>query len=224
MIKNWQERTIGDVVAKLPAAAAIFKAQGIDFCCGGQRNLGTVIQEQGLDAAAIARSLDSAQANWEAKAGTMDFTVMTPAELTDYIESRHHTYLREALPAAARTLGTVLKAHGRNHPELFRVHSLYGRLRTELEQHLVKEETMLFPMLAEPDPAEAESMADLVSQIKQEHEAAGLVLKELRQLTCGYTPPADACPTFTRLLSELEALESDLFQHIHLESNILLVN
>lgn len=223
MKQNWQEKTIGGIVAKLPSAAEVFKANSIDFCCGGQRNLGSVIREQGLNAAKIEKSLDQAWTAWENSAGTTDFTSLTPAELTQYIESKHHSFLKEALPEAGETMGIVLKAHGRNHPELYQVHALFGRLRTDLEQHLIKEETMLFPMLNEPDPSEAQAVEDLASQIRSEHEAAGMILKEMRQLTHNYMPPSDACPTFRRLLAELEDIESDLFQHIHLESNILLV-
>jgi len=40
-------------------------------------------------------------------------------------------------------------------------------------------------------------------------------------VTGGYALPDDACPTFRALYEELERMESDLHQHIHLENNIL---
>jgi iron-sulfur cluster repair protein YtfE (RIC family) len=36
-----------------------------------------------------------------------------------------------------------------------------------------------------------------------------------------YSLPDDACPTFRALYEELERMEEDLHQHIHLENNIL---
>jgi regulator of cell morphogenesis and NO signaling len=54
-----------------------------------------------------------------------------------------------------------------------------------------------------------------------EHEDAGAVLAQLRKVTRDYTVPDDACPTFRALYEELEQMEDDLHQHIHLENNIL---
>jgi regulator of cell morphogenesis and NO signaling len=95
---------------------------------------------------------------------------------------------------------------------------LFGTLRTDLEQHLIKEETILFPALSEGDGL----MRDLSREIKEEHEGAGKILKELRSITNNYTVPPDGCPTFRRLYRNMEEMEADLFEHIHLENNILL--
>jgi regulator of cell morphogenesis and NO signaling len=54
-----------------------------------------------------------------------------------------------------------------------------------------------------------------------EHDSAGDALARMRQITSGYTLPAGACNTFRALWFELEELERDLHQHIHLENNIL---
>ena len=149
MNNTWNNQAIGAIVTHLPAAAELFKASGIDFCCGGHRLLGSVLDEQNLDAAEIGIRLDALAESARQAAGRTDFTVMTPDELTSYIEDIHHAYLHENLPIIGEILGMVLKAHGRNHPELFKLHGLYGQLRTELEQHLIKEEELLFPLLNE---------------------------------------------------------------------------
>ena len=41
-----QKLTIGAVVAELPEAAGVFSKYGIDFCCGGHRNLFKIMEEQ----------------------------------------------------------------------------------------------------------------------------------------------------------------------------------
>ena len=46
-------------------------------------------------------------------------------------------------------------------------------------------------------------------------------LAKLREVTNNYTLPADACPTFRAMYEELQRMEADLHQHIHLENNIL---
>lgn len=59
--------------------------------------------------------------------------------------------------------------------------------------------------------------------MEAEHEAAGDLLEQVRSITNNYTPPADACNSFTLLYHKLSALEEDLHQHIHLENNILFI-
>jgi regulator of cell morphogenesis and NO signaling len=54
-----------------------------------------------------------------------------------------------------------------------------------------------------------------------EHETVGDELARLRELTGGYTPPADACNTFRGLYHGLAELERDTHEHIHVENNVL---
>ncbi len=57
--------------------------------------------------------------------------------------------------------------------------------------------------------------------MEHEHESAGQALAKLREVTHDYALPADACPTFRAMYEELQRMEADLHQHIHLENNIL---
>jgi regulator of cell morphogenesis and NO signaling len=221
MDNHWNQLAIGAIVTRLPAAADLFKARGIDFCCGGHRLLGPVLAEQQIDAAEIRARLEELEKASRLALGRTDYAAMSASELTSHIEVRHHTYLNENLPLIGEILGAVLKAHGRNHPELFKLHGLYGQLRTELEQHLIKEEELLFPLLSQGHDTDAEAVR-LAEEIKNEHEAAGQTLKAMRRLSSDYRVPDDACPTYARLYKALVELESDIFQHIHLENNILL--
>jgi regulator of cell morphogenesis and NO signaling len=54
-----------------------------------------------------------------------------------------------------------------------------------------------------------------------EHESAGSALRQMSELTGGYTPPVDACNTYRATLDGLREMQADLHQHIHLENNIL---
>ena len=57
--------------------------------------------------------------------------------------------------------------------------------------------------------------------MQDEHTGAGNILKELRTITNDYDVPADGCNTYRITYAKLQEMESDLFQHIHLENNIL---
>lgn len=220
---NFREKntTIGTIVAGLPEAAAIFKEVGIDYCCGGNRKLAKVMKEQELDEGTVYDRLEKAFEERKAGYQNNDFASMEPKALSTYIEDTHHSYMWKALPEVAEILEVVLRAHGRNHQELFQVYRLYGSLKTELEQHLLKEETILFPVFSD-NASPKEERLSLAKDIISEHVAAGEILSELRRITNDYTVPADACGTFQRAYEMLEEMEQDLHQHIHLENNILL--
>ena len=60
-----------------------------------------------------------------------------------------------------------------------------------------------------------------ISCMMHEHESSGNALARLRELTHGFSPPADACNTYRAFYAKLEEFEQDLHLHVHLENNIL---
>ena len=57
--------------------------------------------------------------------------------------------------------------------------------------------------------------------MEEEHTGAGEILEKIKTLSNNFVPPAEACNTFKALYAGLEEFQNDLFQHIHLENNIL---
>ena len=60
-----------------------------------------------------------------------------------------------------------------------------------------------------------------VQVMMQEHEDHGQNLARTREITKGFAVPEEACATWRELYRRLEALESELMQHIHLENHVL---
>jgi len=222
-------QTVGDIVAKLPKASEIFKQYKIDFCCGGNRKLSEVVNEQKLDASEILRKLNDAMTeSANLNEGVKSFTEMSRSELIEYIEGTHHVYLKKVLPELGDFTTKIMRVHGLRSQELFKVHKLFSVLRAELEQHLMKEEEVLFPLVRQyernPDMQSLEKVKQVMKETEDEHEAAGDILKELRRITDDYRVPEHGCSTYALTYKMLEELEADLFQHIHLENNILFIN
>ena len=48
-----------------------------------------------------------------------------------------------------------------------------------------------------------------------------MLLARLRELTGGYTPPADGCVSYRLLYAGLAELEADTHLHVHKENNVL---
>jgi len=216
--------TVGEMAVQERAAISVFKELGIDFCCNGSKTIEEALREKNISLETFAAKLEAAKKEMTSgatggAAGKVDFLAMRPADLAEYIFDIHHAYLWKKLPETDALFAKVLRVHGANHPELFKAYKLFGTLKTDLEQHLIKEETMLFPRIAQVDSAEVE---ELTAGIRDEHEQAGKLLEQLRTVTHDYTLPADACMSFRNLYISLQEMEDDLHEHIHLENNILL--
>lgn len=218
-------QTLGEIVAAQPEASAVFKRYNIDFCCGGNRPLAEAIKEQGLSEEELLKALEEAGRKAKEQVSKEDFRDMASSRLIEYIVGTHHSFLRRVLPETGELAEKILRAHGARHQELFRVHRLFNSLRTELEEHLIKEEELLFPLIneyeAKPSQKLLQDIRRVMQETEDEHEGAGGILKELRDITAQYTVPEDGCATYGLTYSKLSEIESDLFIHIHLENNIL---
>ena len=216
---------IGEIVSILPKASEVFKKYKIDFCCGGHRPLSEAIMENSLSEVEILSQLNEAYEEAIKHNDQTDFRKMSSVELIDYIVNTHHSYLNINLPEISDLTATILRVHGANHNILFKVHKLFHSLKTELEQHLIKEEVVLFPLMkeyyAKPSEELYNQIISVMKETEDEHDGAGDILKELREITEDYKVPEDGCGTYHRTFDKLQELEADLFQHIHLENNIL---
>lgn len=218
-------QSIGEIVSIMPKASEVFKKYNIDFCCGGNRPLAQAIRAQNLDEEEVMKNLDVAYKETKKLTNELDFRRLSHSQLIEYIINTHHVYVKRVLPEISEFATKILKVHGPNHTDLFKVHKLFHMLKTELEQHLIKEEEILFPMIKEYDAQtskeQLEKIHEVMKETEDEHDTAGDVLKEIRKITDGYKIPEDGCSTYRVTYDKLQELEADLFQHIHLENNIL---
>jgi regulator of cell morphogenesis and NO signaling len=60
-----------------------------------------------------------------------------------------------------------------------------------------------------------------IQAMMNEHDAAGDLLKQMREASSNFKAPADGCGSYVALYQGLEEFEKDLHIHIHLENNIL---
>jgi len=221
------EEKIGNIVADYPGASHLFKEAKIDFCCGGDRPLSEAALGQGLNLEELVSRLNAgyAEAIAKAEAGEADWKTAPIADLIDHIVARHHGYVKKELPHISELLTKVLRVHGAGHPELSSLHRRFHQMKIELDQHLIAEEEALFPLLksyaAEPSAEAREKAVAGLDDLEKDHSVVGDYLKEMRETTDGYALPPEACTTYTLAFGKLVELEADLFEHIHLENNVL---
>jgi len=207
---------VGEIAASHPLSTRVFARHEIDFCCGGGAPLSEACSSRGLDPSVVLEEIrselgDGAQPvkNWSHE---------PLPELIDHILTAYHEPLRHELPRLEEMARKVVRVHGEKDPRLPAVLEVVVRLKAELEDHMVKEERILFPMIV---AGRGDGAGGPVSVMEQEHTQAAAALIELRRLTDDFTVPAQACNTWRALWVGLESLETDLKDHIHLENNIL---
>lgn len=219
--------TLAQIVKSNFRSAAVFEKYDLDFCCKGKRTLEEACAEKQILPDALIKELESAM---QEKQATITPAELPPAELVDYIVTNHHAYVSRELPQIMAYLQKVTAKHGPHHSELYRIFEIFQAVKAELEQHLLKEEQVLFPsikMLAVAEQKHKDVAAgfpfikDAIGVMEHEHDAAGSGMSEIRNLTNNYTAPQGACTTFQLMYASLKAFELDLHQHVHLENYVL---
>ena len=218
------EDTVGQVVATSPPTSRVFEKYGIDYCCGGKVSLKEVCAKRGLEAPKVLEELDRASA---AAPDAEDLTQLGLQDLVERILSTHHAFVKREIPRLTALMEKVVRVHGENHPEsLPAMGRLWAHAAPALEQHLAKEEEMLFPWIVQLDqgrldPSMALSIDMPISVMEAEHDEHGEAFARLRSLAGDYVAPVDACGSWRALWSGLEEFESDLHRHVHLENHVL---
>lgn len=227
-IKNFNKtQRLGEIVAMFPKAADVFIKNNIDFCCGGDRTLEEAVKEKGIGAKEILDQIEALYTEYRSRVSEdTDWRTAKYSDIIDYIVNNHHAFLKKELPATEKLVSKILKVHFIDSGQvLTKVHKLFSQLKTELEMHLIKEEEVLFPMIKEYEKSPSDELLDkIVKEIigtEGEHDEAGNILKELREVTNQYEMPSTGCNTFDLTYKKLEEIESDTFRHIHLENNIM---
>lgn len=223
------KETLADVGATSLSAVRTLERYGLDYCCGGKQSFDAACRAKGLQPGVVMQEIERGQ---YAGPSDRDWQSAPLDELASHILATHHEYLKLELPALGNRMEKVLTVHGSKDPQMLsRMATIFGELHAEMDSHMHKEETILFPFLEQYGRAETAgkpmppvpfgTIANPIGMMEREHESAGGALATLRQLTGDYTYPVYACSTVRALYDGLKALEADLHVHIHLENNIL---
>jgi regulator of cell morphogenesis and NO signaling len=212
---NILDQSLGQLACDIPGVTAVFRKYGLDFCCNGKQNLRAAASQRNVDIDTLLRELDTLQST--ASAGQR-WAGVPDSQLIEHIVSRYHDTHRRQLPELIRLAQRVEHVHaGRpDCPTGLAAH--LERLYGELENHMQKEERMLFPMMVGGLQG---MLTGPITVMRREHDDHGAALAVIDDLTNNITPPAGACNTWRALYLGLETFKTDLINHIHLENNIL---
>lgn len=217
--------TVRDIVNLMPKTSDIFKKYRIDFCCGGNTPLETAASQSSVNLEQLTEELAEVFKN-SAQGDHLEVWVNSSSEeMIEHIIKHYHIPLRDELVALSPYVTKVAKVHGERHPELLKVFQIFSQLKDEVTEHTLKEENESFPLILkleqQPELENRDEVIQAIKELEKEHDQAGALLKELRNITNDYILPHDACGTYTLVYKRLEQFEADMFMHVHLENNIL---
>ncbi|MFB3853802.1 MAG: DUF542 domain-containing protein [Vicinamibacterales bacterium] len=221
---------VGVIVAKHPRADAVFEKYRIDYCCQGDQALGEACASAGVP---VRRVLDEIARADEESMHDRDWMTAPLEDVVEHIVAVHHAYLRTELPVLDLRISKAAEVCGSSaRPVLAEVGEVFRALASELDLHLRKEETELFPLIRDYEraresgarcrPAATRGAASVrMALFESEHKTAAERLREIRRLTGDYALPGDGGAAFRALSEGLSQLEVSLHRHIHLENNVL---
>jgi regulator of cell morphogenesis and NO signaling len=212
---NETTTTLAELAVVHPAAARVFYANRLDFCCGGRRPFADACRERGLDSDAILDEIRREDAVAESPAR---WELAPMPALVDHIVTHYHHRLRKSLPILTDMARLVEVRHRDKVSCPMGLAALLDYVHQSVLDHLEKEEAILFPAILRRTGARM-SAPVYVMELEHEHHKGDLL--RIRALTNDFTPPADACGTWRALYVGLQQLEQELMEHVHLENNIL---
>jgi regulator of cell morphogenesis and NO signaling len=214
-------KSVASIVLAHSECAPQLQQLRIDFCCKGEQSLQSACEARGL---AVATVVDALSKSISVRAGQTDGTVgaakLSNADLIGHIVTKHHAYLRQALPFIVPLAAKVARVHGEHNPRLLTLSEVVHALDSALMPHLDQEEQDLFPLLLDATTT-SETIESELRRMKAEHLAVGDLLNQLRDAAEEFSVPDWACTSYRTLFAELERLELDILQHVHLENHVL---
>lgn len=206
---------VGVLAAQIPGAARLFRKYRIDFCCGGKGTVKDSVDGAFVTESQVLKELElllssGEQIVWENR---------STADLIQYILDRFHQGHREELPELILLSKKVEAVHG-DHPLAPKglARALKGMLDS-MEEHMAKEEEVLFPAMMGAD--HGCPIDGAILQMRHEHHEHGQKLDILALCCHDFELPPEACATWQALYTGVQNLIQEVMNHVTLENHIL---
>ena len=229
-MENITTQTLASIVSNSSSSVPVLEKYSLDFCCNGKRTLEEACIAKGLPVNEIAAELELQMQ--PRTLNQLPFEEMSAEQMISYILIHHHFYVKQSMPQIIFHVEKVANKHGERFPYMVEVLQLFREIEEEMTSHMQKEEVILFPRIKQLESlflegqlneAARNSVVGPISVMMAEHDHAGSILYQIRELTNNYTAPEGACTTFKVSLTELKEFEEDLHKHVHLENNHLFI-
>lgn len=222
------QQTTGQIARSEPAAIEVFRSLGIPYCCHGQQGIHSASRAAGISVSELLAKVRHAdEAVCGSKGPWMD--PILEALILHLVHSRE-SLMDSVLPRIALLARSLAQCGDRVQPNAVELAMVVGALAREVEAHLAKEQTLLFPLIQKIELAYVgESVCAVrpktfhrsVGRMVRQHEEIGYLLSAAHRLTDGYEGTSSSCAPYRELCDKLKALDREIREEVHLENNIL---
>ena len=223
-------KTMRQIVVESPAMIGVLEKYRLDYCWAGDKSLEAAVGEAGILLETVLSDMRLALTEFNAEQA--DWNSAGLDALMQHIVVRHHAYVRNELPLMERLVARVRQTRGRSDANtLAPLEKVFRFFKRELENHLRREEEILFPLIRQLEMASKSGgelprfpfgpIANPIGIMEEDHDAERRQIQKMLVFTGNYTGPAETANVFHALFERLEALESDMRLHVHLEDHIL---
>lgn len=202
----------GTLAAHVPGIAPVLRSQGLPRCFGESRSMAQVLADLGLRDTDLQSQAETLHMN-----AARDVPRSTDAMIA-YILRRYHDTHRRDLAELILLADKVEMVHAGDPDVPAGLAVLLAQIEQEMEDHMQKEEEVLFPMMKSGGHP---MIAHPIAVMMAEHDSHGAHLAQLEALTNGFCAPEAACGSWRALCNGLRSLTDDLIAHIHLENTVL---
>lgn len=212
---DYKNITIGEIAVQLSGATKVFRKNKLDFCCGGGVLLSEAITEKGLNFDSVVCELQELEQTQTEK---LDWQNKDLSDLIAHILKNYHEKHRYDLPELIKLAQRIEIVHGNKELCPTGLMEFLVMLEGELENHMQKEEQILFPAIKN---GMFHFVAGPIEVMRREHDEHGRNLERLEKLVHNFELPADACNTWRACYLGVRNLIDDIMNHISLENNVL---
>ncbi|EIT86452.1 ScdA protein [Fictibacillus macauensis ZFHKF-1] len=212
-------QTISQMLRHYPRMGYYLKKHGINYSLCGHDTLAHVMSSFQLDAESTLSELNKLI---HKEQGAIDWENQSLHALVSYIIDAHHSYLYMVLPQLHRMLQENEESC---HVNQEAIAFLFSIVKTELEQHIVIEEEVIFPKIVayekSPTLHALIDLSEYITDLHHEHHHISSLMQDLRELTNDFLITNEQGIVTQQSYIKLDELETDLMEHFYLENYVL---
>lgn len=145
-------------------------------------------------------------------------SIIETSDLIDYILARYHRPHRAELETLLPLAEKVEMVHDDDPLAPRGLARALADLAREMEDHMAKEEMILFPAMR---AGGMRGIEHPIAVMRSDHDDHARTIARIRQITGNLTPPDHACGSWRALYGGVQKLLDDLAAHIALENDEL---
>lgn len=209
--------TLVDFACTIPNGVRILMKTEADLLLNGSDTLLKQFNHQNTN-------LESVISNHEIDLNNLknciDWRKAEPSQLVQHIITNFHESHRNLLPQLIELSSKVEEVHSSHEKCPNGLKKQLEKMYHELKDHMLKEEHILFPLISNGSKHMASAP---IYVMQQEHLSHIDELFALSNIAYQFVAPNDACNSWRLLYQLLGDFYADLYEHIHLENNILFI-